>query len=324
MRFVFLADASPSIGAGHVMRSSAIAEEAISRGIKCIFVGSILKLDWLVDRIRGLGFSEIMEPHEFRSSADSDVLVLDSYTTALDNTFLEKRYWSKIVAIADDSTPEYLADLVIHPGLDGNWYHGDPRKFLYGAKFIPLRKSIKRSAIGVKDSVSKIVIFGGGTDEFNFSLAIAAVLKDIGGFKNATFFSKEKINIEKLDRRFNVQEFGLMLDTELLDAELVLTTASTSSLEVISCGIPVGVACSVANQSHYYSELGNLGVASTIGERVTTGSWNLDSKKISTLINDQRLRSALIKKGAGEIDFEGGKRIVDAILKLATDHEPRD
>ena len=59
MRFVFRADASIEIGAGHVMRSSAIAEEAISQGIECVFVGSILDMDWLTDRIRGLGFFEV-------------------------------------------------------------------------------------------------------------------------------------------------------------------------------------------------------------------------------------------------------------------------
>ena len=318
MRFVFRADASIEIGAGHVMRSSAIAEEAISQGIECVFVGSILDMDWLTDRIRGLGFFEVVEPQEFRSSKNSDVLVLDSYTVDPNNAFLEKKYWRKIVAIADDSTPAYLADLVIHPGLDGNWYHGDPRKLLYGARYIPLRKSIKRSPIKVTGSVGKIVIFGGGTDEFNFSLAIAAVLKDIRGFNSATFFSREKFQIEKLDERFTVQEFGLRLDEELLDTELVLTTASTSSLEIISRGIPVGVACSVPNQSYYYSTLEKLGVATPIGERVSTGSWKLDSKKISALLDDEHLRRSLIKNGIGEIDFEGGKRIVDAILNLTT------
>ena len=90
MRFVFRADASIEIGAGHVMRSSAIAEEAISQGIECVFVGSILDMDWLTDRIRGLGFFEVVEPQEFRSSKNSDVLVLDSYTVDPNNAFLEK------------------------------------------------------------------------------------------------------------------------------------------------------------------------------------------------------------------------------------------
>ena len=46
MRYVLRADASESIGAGHVMRSSAIAEELIARGENVVFVG----YDWdLID-----------------------------------------------------------------------------------------------------------------------------------------------------------------------------------------------------------------------------------------------------------------------------------
>jgi len=47
VRFIFRADASREIGSGHVMRSLALAEEAISRGFDCIFVGKISDLDWV-------------------------------------------------------------------------------------------------------------------------------------------------------------------------------------------------------------------------------------------------------------------------------------
>ena len=41
MRYVLRADAPEFIGAGHVMRSSAIAEELIARGENVIFVGQV-------------------------------------------------------------------------------------------------------------------------------------------------------------------------------------------------------------------------------------------------------------------------------------------
>ena len=47
MRFIFRADASRENGSGHVMRSSVLAEEAISRGYECIFIGEISDLDWV-------------------------------------------------------------------------------------------------------------------------------------------------------------------------------------------------------------------------------------------------------------------------------------
>ena len=50
MRLVFRADASLDIGSGHAMRCSAIAEEAISRGIDCLLVGSLGGVLWLEKR----------------------------------------------------------------------------------------------------------------------------------------------------------------------------------------------------------------------------------------------------------------------------------
>ena len=59
MRYVLRADASQTIGAGHVMRSSAIAEELIARGKEVLFIGKISNLPWVENRISGLGFTEI-------------------------------------------------------------------------------------------------------------------------------------------------------------------------------------------------------------------------------------------------------------------------
>ena len=44
MRYVLRADASKILGAGHVMRSSAIAEELITQGAEVVFVGEISDL----------------------------------------------------------------------------------------------------------------------------------------------------------------------------------------------------------------------------------------------------------------------------------------
>ena len=59
MRYVLRADASQSIGAGHVMRSSAIAEELIAKGKQVIFVGQITDLPWVEERIASLGFAHV-------------------------------------------------------------------------------------------------------------------------------------------------------------------------------------------------------------------------------------------------------------------------
>lgn len=317
MRFVFLSSASPAIGAGHVMRSSAIAEEAIDQGIECAFIGSIEGIDWLEGRVNSLGFSLFAPLAEFKPDPSSDVLILDSYDLDPSDIHIQQFLWKKIVLIADDLTPNYSCDLVIHPGLDESWFRGDRRFLLGGSKFIPLRKSISRIQREVSPRVKKIVVFGGGTDSFNLAKIIAESLVSLGAFETAIFFSSLKSEIEALDSRFRVFSFGTSLDQELSDADLVFTTASTSSIEMVARGIPLGIALATNNQKIYFEALLGSGLAADIGARTNSGLWNLNVSQIVELISDVGLRAKLVSNGFEKIDFEGSKRIVDAIVSLA-------
>lgn len=317
MRLVFLSSASPAIGAGHVMRSSAIAEEAVGQGIECAFIGSIEGLDWLERRVRALGFSHVGSLADYKSNPNSDVLILDSYDLDPSNFQIQPLLWKKIVVLADDLTPNYQCNLVIHPGLDDSWFRGDRRYLLGGSNYIPLRKSISRIQREINSRVQKIVVFGGGTDSFNLAPVVAKTLVGFDGFDSAVFFSSLNSEIEELDSRFRVCSFGSSLDKELSDADLVFTTASTSSMEVVARGIPLGVALATNNQEIYFRALLDLGLASEIGARSTSGLWNIDVSQIANLISNVGLRLNLVSSSFGKIDFRGSKRIVDAIVSIA-------
>ena len=144
MRLVFWANGSPTIGAGHIMRSSAVAEEAISRGIESIFVGNLANIDWVEKRIRGLGFKEVFSSSDVRDLDGQDCLFLDTYDRKVSQLAYESNKWKKIILMLDRHTPVSQADLTIHPGLDASWAEGIQGKFLYGPSFIPFRRSIHK------------------------------------------------------------------------------------------------------------------------------------------------------------------------------------
>ena len=76
MRFIFRADSSSTIGAGHIMRSSVVAEEAISQGISSIFIGDVTQLNWLEKYISSIGFDAIYSNlHSFSPDPSNDVLI---------------------------------------------------------------------------------------------------------------------------------------------------------------------------------------------------------------------------------------------------------
>jgi spore coat polysaccharide biosynthesis predicted glycosyltransferase SpsG len=187
---------------------------------------------------------------------------------------------------------------------------------LYGSQFIPFRKSIAKKPNDKSSELNKLVVFGGGTDPHGFARVMSLELSGLNGFKKAIFFSAERDYIEDLDSRFTVLPFGAALDNELDDADLVFTTASTSSLEVLARGLPLGVACSVDNQAASYCTLKDSKVAVGIGERIKTGGWNMHPQSIKRLIFDVNFRDQIRLAADDYMDFSGAKRIIDAINSL--------
>ena len=316
MRLVFRVDASQDIGAGHVMRCSAIIEEAMSRNIECIVVGSMGGIEWLERRLMQLGTTHVEDWKNFEFSKVTDVLVIDSYKISMTDCFIQPGKWKSVVNIADEETPNYTSNLVIHPGIDSITEKQSGVRILTGPDFIPLRKSIKKSEIFNSSEVKKVVVFGGGSDKFHLASAIANELIEIQLFETAVFFTDLKQEISMLDSRFQISDFGAALDDVLADTDLVFTTASTSSLEIIAREIPLAVCSSVSNQGPYLRALSEKSLAIGVGSLNSSGSWNLDSALIRELFNDPNLRYQLRKNSSGFLDLLGSQRIVNELQCL--------
>jgi spore coat polysaccharide biosynthesis predicted glycosyltransferase SpsG len=315
MRFVFRADASLTIGSGHVMRSSAIAEECIARGFPAVFVGTTADLHWVSKRIQNLGFTEVVEVStDFVPDPNNDILILDSYEIAVDDNFIQPSGWKAVVSIFDELTPQYKSKLRIHPGLTNSWPAFTDTKTLGGLEFIPLRKSIKKSELTFDLDAPKIIVVGGGSDPTGFVSAVSRSLANCELQFQACLFTDWDKSFT-LDKRFSIIPIGQGLDEVASSSDLVFTTASTTSLEFIARGCAVAIGCAVDNQELYYKELGRRDFAAPIGEFLN-GVWHLNEGLIQELVNSESLRAKFRNNSAKLIDLNGAKRIVDEILKL--------
>ena len=157
MRIVFKADASSKIGSGHVMRTSAIAQEVIARSIPAVFIGQVSEIPWLSEHVQKIGFQEIVwEPSQFVPDSSQDILVLDSYELPMGEKFIQAENWRAVVNIFDELTPSYGCKLRIHPGITKSWGDLPGIKTLSGAEYVPLRKSIKRNSEYLKEIILKL------------------------------------------------------------------------------------------------------------------------------------------------------------------------
>lgn len=314
MRFIFRSDATPEIGSGHVMRSSAIAEEAISRGIECIFVGDTNRIPWVKSRIKQIGFSQVFEhSYQFNSNKESDILIIDSYGISVNDDFIDKSNWLKVINIFDDLTPEYISDLRIHPGPSTDWQNSLKIKTVGGPKYVPLRKSLNTSKKKFESNPIEVLVIGGGIDVTNFVGSVAKVLsKNKNNFRVTLVMDRQKLG--DIDQRFSIIPFGEGLDLISGYMDVVFATASTTSLEFIARGCAVAIGCAVDNQEQYYKELSSNNFALPIGK--FKGEWGLDVKLIDRIVKHKTLRNNLRTRARTLIDLNGSERIVNSILNL--------
>jgi spore coat polysaccharide biosynthesis predicted glycosyltransferase SpsG len=316
MRIVFRADATPQIGAGHVMRLSAIAEEAIQRGIECFFVGHIREIQWLDEYVHSVGYHQVLNPKSISSvMSKQTVLMIDSYEIPVSEPYLDPIGWNLIVSITDALTPSYYSNLVVAPGISSHRLNHKGSNVLSGPMYIPFRKSISRSVKVNPTTNPRLLIFGGGTDQFGMAPKIAQLIRQKYDYSEANFLYHESFEIESMDPRFKVFPFGPALESIINQSDVVITSASTSSFEVLARGIPVGVVRLVGNQDENYRDLGKAGLVLRIGNRSDDGSWIFSIAELERLLLDSEHRDGLSRKNSTVFDFLGSSRILDEVSR---------
>ena len=297
------------------MRLSALAEEVIARNIEAVFIGDIQELPWVTSRIEELGFSQILNKEDdFVPNSNSDLLILDSYSLPIDNNFIQPKNWQHVVTISDSLTPQYKSSLTIFPGLELISDTENKSNILFGPEYILLRSSIqKKFYSSSKIGKLNIVVTGGGSDPFNFGGKMSEVFAKIDGDFVVTFLVSQ-FSTYTLDSRFKFIDIGPALDEVIQKADVVFTTASTSSLEMIAREIPIGIVCVADNQQDLYASLNRLGIVQPIG--VKNINWEINIENIENLITSKELRSKLIANMSDVIDLKGCIRILEAIQNL--------
>lgn len=314
MRIIFRADGSVASGSGHVMRTSAVAEEAIRRGHDCYFVGQIEGLPWVSERVGALGFrgfySDLADlPFDTKTS----ILFLDSYTLNPFDPQIQKENWRRVISINDESTPQYESDLQICPGLkEGNTHSDSPSK-LSGPLYILIRNGITKSRKSENGSGPlQILVVAGGTDPFGLSQAISEMLDAFGNPLEVHYFSNKNF-VSISGHKYVSHVPGNSLDAIANNFDLVFTTASTSSFEFIAREIPTAVVCAVDNQESYYKEMGEIGCAMPVGRFTNSAGWVFEFDRIKDLVTNQVSRDYLKQKTSELVDLKGASRVLDII-----------
>ncbi len=232
------ADALPATGAGHVMRTSVLAEAWIDAGAGEVGLVGAIDIDFVRQRMVELGIvSQVSLP----AGGGAAVLVVDSYDEAVR---LEGGAWQAgtLRVLVDDLGGGVPAGFEVvwnpNPGGGEFLYPGFAGTVLSGEACVPVRTGLPRWNGGEPGRVA--VLLGGG----QVSLVLAGAMGHLADAAPGLSFSGAGDWVPRSWERLDPGH----LWSGVMRASTLITAAGTSLLEAASAGIPSVVVCTADNQ----------------------------------------------------------------------------
>jgi spore coat polysaccharide biosynthesis predicted glycosyltransferase SpsG len=318
MKVVFRADATRSVGAGHVMRCWALAEEFAGRGASVAWQGTI-DVPWVRSALNEQGWEVLAlsgSPRVQAGSVRADLVVVDSYTLepSYRRALLDRGI--PVVAIVDDSYAEGgPASLWVNPGAHSLLLVDDLTAFLNGPDYVLIRREVRNLRKVRQESISSgvtpsgITFLLGGTD----FAGVARLLDDIPGLTQPAGQVFAGPGAGSTGSNLRWLDGGYELLHRASQSALAVSTAGVTSWELAHIGVPMALLRVADNQAGNYAWMTGEGWAFPLG-RVHPGS---DARIVG-----ERLREALRVAADSpwvvnnRIDGLGAMRVADAALAL--------
>lgn len=303
------ADAGPSIGAGHLSRCVALAEAAVARGWRVALAGSVTGADWLAARLSTLDVP-VVPPERF-APAEADIVVVDHYGLG---ELPEVREVARLVSLEDGPFGRRAADVVVDAnlGVAPRPWDGSP-VVLAGPRFAPLRSDVvdARAVRAGSEPLQVVVVMGGGASVAGQAVSAAlAALRDTGVPLVARAISTAPVRPSPAEgQEFVVEPPTPALPALLARADLVISAAGVTLLELCCLGVPAALVQLADNQAAGYRAAVGQGLAAGLG---TVADLPAAVPVLRDLLRSRDRRSALSRAGAKLVDGRGAARILDA------------
>jgi spore coat polysaccharide biosynthesis predicted glycosyltransferase SpsG len=270
--------------------------------------------DFAVDACRERGFEFRLETDlledlaAFGAATDRKVVVNDVLDTNATDLALQRAAGYRVVCIEDLGAGLRLADLVINA-----LYHPPDSPVsasaMWGAKWAPLRwEFLNLPPRRTTEHGRRVLVTLGGTDPSRLAprLAMAFAETDL----DVTFVlgaAVPHVLVEGITVKSNISSMA----SEMLAADVVVTSAGRTVYEAAATGTPVVVVAQNAREaahSHLTPDTGVvfLGLGSLVDENAVVAVTN-------RLLSNPGLRSEISARLRASIDSHGAERIADQI-----------
>jgi spore coat polysaccharide biosynthesis predicted glycosyltransferase SpsG len=310
----------PDIGAGHVFRAAAVAEEALGRGhevdLHGTFEGSLV-----ADRVQSLGVRTVatLRPEDY------DVVHLDTYAAYGDELARRAAGLALVSNVEDATFGRRPADLVVDPNLGAEQTARESGPAMArGSRWALVRRSIadRAGSAELRDEARKVLVVLGGTDSLGVSGEVLDVLARTRRPLQVTAVAQPAA---ESDLRRRALDLGLDIDlvapqpdlTDLmLASDLTISAAGTTVWELLCLGVPAALVSVADNQRPGYQRVLARGAA--VGLGAADRALDLDGAAATLwgVLDDADLRRTLAAAGRRLVDGRGAWRVVGAWEQL--------
>ena len=337
---VIRADASPAIGAGHVMRCLALAKAWQSAGgsVTYLMAECIPALEERLDR-EGIARREIVAPSGSARDAEQTAaealranaawLVVDGYRFDPDYVRGLKAAGLRVLFFDDDGRFDfYPSDVVLNQNSSaspGMYHNRAPiTQLLLGTDYVLLRPEflVEQEPRQHPAIAREILVTMGGTDPDNVTrnivLALANVKKDIeakivvGG--GNPWQDELQALTDRLAPRVKLERSPQNMATLMSWADVAVSAAGSTCWELAHMGLPSIVIALSADQQGIANALAERGIATSLGWHA-----NLSGERISTaidvLLENRNQRVAMSARGQKAVDGRGAARVVEYLQR---------
>ena len=346
---IIRADASATIGHGHVMRCLALAQSWQDRGGRCIFA-SAHPIAALETRLKSEGFESVKLNAVSGSREDAEKLVecaaqndtrwvvIDGYHFAIEYQRIVKTAGVKLLVVDDyGQIGSYAADVILdqNTGTAENFYHqrGADTELLLGTRYAMLRREF-REWRGWKREVPpvarKLLVTMGGSDPENLTAQVIEAFGRLrlpeldvkivvgGGNPHKAELSQVAATMDNIRIEVDARNMPELM----ADADVAISSASSTCWELCMLGLPAIVVDAARNQLPLAQALNSIEAAVHIPraefriERIT--------QEIQSITAAVDQRDKLSANASRLIDGRGAARVVSAMQSGAITIRPVD
>jgi len=333
------ADATPTMGTGHVMRCLTLAEVLRDRGLDVCFVAaevtpSILRRlaaeDIPVRLIDPTADALAQTTLGIARELGANAIVVDGYHLSADWRLALRASGVPILAFQDQDDGVLLhADLVLNAAADpadGKWRRAAPdATFLTGPRHVLLRRELRRAWAAPADPLAArraILVSFGGADPAGLTLPVTAALDRLLGVDVALDVviggsvpggASLALRVAALGDQIAIHLDPMEMGPLMARAGLAVSAAGGTIGELAALGVPALIAIVAENQVAGAAAAVADGWCEAFDARMPDAA-EVIAERAAALWAEPVRREAMALKTRGLIDIEGAERVVDALI----------